>query len=526
MPLDSKIPLDIKICNEIASSYLDEKISDLSTVKKAVSDTFYNGTHSTYTIRDWLAGGSTNNFAFGYLPRSRYANFSQFIDNVCLQAPPEKASEIIKELAKVKDLDRIRELVQANHHYLSPKCYYDLLVDLGTEFSEDPINKYNEDKRKAETESQRLSKIMCVGYALCQGFIEMMGITGFHFIAVLSAPVLASVMVAVFIIAVYINFSFGREDTTKLILRWKMGNLFKREIKLEEEKMQLPEDFTPWEKRTVKFFAVFSISAAFCGFVLGVLSMQVYLPVLAACLASLFLLVPTSLIFTGMVYKYIDNNGLDGIKEYFETRFIDNWPNHKLKVLFEAVKLIFSIFISILVCCATFLMLHGKSMLLLSKPALQTVAPYISSLAAGITAGVKALFSVSKIGELLDLARDYLFQDKSSEAASAEHENQPKIDPTTAKIFQGLKIKARIISGVENVKTFFAVAGHATSEAGLVWGVLGSNPDITFVAKCADTGAKFFYSGATTGRPFFGNHNKSTSYCEPKLLRGPKVKLS
>lgn len=535
---------DLNKCREIALAYLDEERKQLYFYKKLFSGSFYTGEHSTNFFRDWLAGGSTNNFFFGRRPRSDYANFIQFVDAICLEAPENKAIEIITELSTVKDTQRIQEIVHENKEYLSSKCYYDLLMDLG--FKGDINQEYNSKKRKAETFSHRWSKIICIFYAIPQGLIEAAAIKSLPFIAALALPG-SAVMISIFIIAAFVNYNFARDDTIKLILRGKMGNLFKREIsedknEISENKKEISEDekeisednkkintihLTGTEIFIVGVFYGLSIFAALCVFSLGVISLQTYLPFVPALFVSATLLIPTSLMFANMVYKFIDHNGLDGIKNYFKTKFIEPWSENKLKVVVEVGKLLFSLIVSVLVCGASYFLYHGKIVKLMGETTLKVAAPVVSLIAAGITSVVKSLFSVSKITELLESLSskitewleslcNYMF--KSNKNTSAEKSDEPSPleakKETTAEIFNTLKNHAGNIDRLIAFRNSIALVGHVGSETALVSGGFNSehnNLSSGEVSVCI--AGKSIYSFGTTATAFVeGKRHKSIEY--------------
>lgn len=541
--------LTLEGCQRILTSYQTD--SNLSIFKEAVTGISYNGEDSTNIIRDLLAGGATNNLFFKNksLKRSPYAMIAMLIDEIIYRNDPRVAVKIFRQFTEAKNLRDIQQFVKDYREYLPSKCYYDLQNDFEFSLPEKYRKKVTVNdgdcpeyttnnldlarQRKAESESDRLSKIMLTGYALGEGFIEMMGMSGFSLVLSLSGPGYIILMAAVFIVAAYINYSFGREDTTQFIQRWKMGNTFKRKIieTTDDGEIILYKKFTCSETMIVCGFAFLSLSAAFCVFVLGLLSMSAAYPILAAGTIPLLLLVPTSLIFTNMVYKYIDNNGLEGIKKYFDSRFKENWIHNKPKVIYEAFKLFFSIAISVIVCIATFLLLRGKAITALSKTSLIFAAPVISSIAAVITAGVKALFSVSKIGELLDIMGGFIFQSKKEQLPNSNLSNDNSLSESeelTAKIFEGLKRKKQFIRRFKVFMKLSSVLVHATAEGGLVKGELdkevkaGLEPTITPLKESVLIAGKFAYSGGTTANAFAKIKNKElVKYCdnESKYLR-------
>ncbi len=447
--------LEIKICNEIVNSFLDEKKKDISFFKRLFSGSYYKGKHSTYFIRDWLAGGSANNFGYDYFPRSEYANFILFVQNICLKAP--NAKEILQELKNAQNLDDIFNIIEKNKDkdYISSKCYYDLIKDLGKLDSLEllpSVKNHNAIKRKAATESHRISKILCFGYEICQGINEAYGIMMFPFIATLTSIAWWPAIMTVFVIAAYLNYSIGREETTKFILRYKMGNHLRREVIKDGEISY--EEFSDGEKRLVRLFEFLSMFAALCSVGLTATSMLGFLS-LGAYILPIAMIIPTCLIFTNMVYKVIDHHGMQGVKDYLYERFKMESIKDLPRVIYEGFKLVFSIVVSGFVAYATFGMFNGKLLHFAAK--LGAAAPYIAGIASGITAGVKALFSVSKITQLLESIGRYLFQKKTD-----------KKEEFTGTEFDGLRKQERLLSTLSSAEVL-ARFGHSFSEVGLAW---------------------------------------------------------
>lgn len=518
MPFNSELNIDI--CVNIAQSYqkaLGKKDSDTSAIKNLITGTFYRGTHSSYFLRDFLAGGVTNNFFFNWFPRSDYGNFIFLVDAICKQGPD--ADAVLTNIIEINTREKLNSFVDQNQRYVPRKCYNDLKADISGN-----ARYYNSPNRKAETESHRFSKVACLAYAFCQGFIEMMGINGFYFIAGLSAPWSISVMTGVFIVAFFVNYSFSREDTYQLIKRWKEGNLFKRNVGTLDTPSY--EDFTTTEKNILILFACCSVFAGLCIYGLGVSAMlATTLPPLVVYLLPLSLIMPASIVFSKIAHKFIDENGWDKVKKYFFNNFTVKNRYDILGIariiLWEIPKLFFSITVSAIIFYATLCMLRGKSVILLSHIPYKNMAMLCATMAAGITAGVKFIFSVSKISELLESAsikmcelfasaRRYLFNRKGvdrTEERTLAIEEDKSIPEKPEPVLNRLQKKNRVSEGFQTTCKALCLFIHSGSEAGLI---LGSTKQMNPSEKVAGAVSKGCYSFFTCFKPIF-NESENVS---------------
>jgi hypothetical protein len=320
---------------------------------------------------------------------------------------------------------------------------------------------------------------MCVGWAACQGCIEMMGVKSLPFFIGLASPWAAvAVLVLTFMFGYFINYVFPREDAEKLILRWKLGNLFKRKVGVSEAEEPIYENYTIIERGVFKIFAVLSLCTALNIFGLGVASILewTFVPLVVAHIIPLVLIVPACLLFTNTVHNYIDEKGIDKLKNYYHLHIKPNSFKDYVKLPFELIKVIGTIAISVIVFFATFLILQSKALMLFSSVFSINTANTLANMTTGITASVKAIFSLSKISHLFGSAISCIFYRKKSERSvpdmeeDKKTERETKIDKETASTIEIFKTIQRKETGVRiaiTVVEAVAVGCHGFAEKGL-----------------------------------------------------------
>ncbi len=530
MPEKKLTSLDIGACKEIVISYqnaLQSNYKDMSTLKNLMTGTFYRGKHSRYFLMDFLAGGVTNNYGLNLSPHL-YGNFIYFVDAICKDKSLEEKDResILQALSTVDSLDALSQTIEKYQTIIPEKCYYDLQADL-----KENINHYNEENRKAETESHRRSKISCFFYALCQGFIEVRGMTAFPFIAALILPWSWPVMAAVFTMAFFINYSFAREDTYGLIKKWKTGsgitgNLFARNIGTNDKPQYEP--YTRIETGIAVLFLICSFAAGFCIFALAAGSMPVTFPLWLAHLAASPIFFPASLVFSKTIFKFIDKKEWKKIKKYLWDDFFEAKTKWDFCKLFfgKLFKLTFSIAASAVVLVANCFIYSSKLALLLAV-AVTAVSVLIFT---GITAGVKSIFCMSRVAELLESFGEYISnklaklvdflsvcfnRDEKSISVSKESSNgnTPKFNP--------LQESDRRCSTVAYMLKALALTVHCASEGGTV---LNATTDMSTTRQIILSTGKSVYSFFTSLKPIFfaSEDHRDSSVKNAKNSNSPK----
>jgi hypothetical protein len=419
--------------------------SSLSAWKNLLVGTFYYGEHTSYSLRDILAGGIKKSFFFGIFCPSPYANFITLLERICKQN--KNAAEVLEFLQKLQEKSNENEVVMLFFDYfltVQAQCQANLLAEdtnakrenftfflkalkkdinnlaeqlavkdeqgnlkrivkqvYSAELTQlkvqcavgDPMQAYSNDnytKNKQnnhiiKTACRRWAKIFAVFAAICEGFIGIMAMTNPFF------------YVPAFMGVAYIHYRFCKEDTYKIISDIALGRIFQRKNPKTGQYIALSNG----EKWAISGLGSLSLCGGFCLYVLASAAMTASgLPLLLAIGVPVSLAITSIGVHFTVVEQLVKNRA--GITRYFKEHFIHNtWQG----CIWEAFKLGLSVSLMIVVALVTFSLFRSKGINVLVNTlqwceiARATVVSTVFSL---IATTMKFIFSLNKVPKLID----------------------------------------------------------------------------------------------------------------------------
>jgi hypothetical protein len=433
----------LKSYQKIAQQYADYNTRDsksentgISSWKYFFTDVFYQGTHSSYAVRDWLAGGVKNNFLFELLPKSDHAEFISVINRICqighdqetLQKIGDISSEdkdfgdnigglftdyfliiqekyhknpstpnqiILRELKK--DINNFLQYHKIKTRIKKEGDSYEIEKNLGENYYEQ--DRHYQDKknnRKIKTSNKRWAK--CLGFlaGAAEIFINFMGIWMIGGLVTAHIPIIAPLIIPLAIFGACSGFHSGfnlfSENIYKNLKEIRRGRFFK-----DKDGKKLPKS----KKITITLFSVFACAAGFCAFALTTYSVSTIFSI--TMIAALPITIPFALpLAVGLMFMYIDNirGCILDFNERYEYFKNDYWPNvTRGKLAKDVCKLVFAFTLTAAISIIGFALYLTKGTFILAGVAAKTI---IASIFSGINSLVKLIFGTNKVRQLID----------------------------------------------------------------------------------------------------------------------------
>ncbi len=433
----------LKSYQEIAQQYADYNTPDsksentgISSWKYFFTDIFYRGTHSSYAVRDWLAGGVKNNFLFELLPKSDHAEFISVINRIC-QIGHDK--EVLQKIADISNEDKdfgnnigglftdyfliiqekygknpsepnqiiLRELKKdinnfLQYHKIKTRIkkegdFYEIERNLEESYyEEDPQYQNKENNRKIKTSNKRWAKCLGLLAGAAEIFINFMGIWMVGGLLAVYIPIIAPLIIPFAIFGAISGFHSGFNLFSENIYKNLKEIRRKRFFKDKDGK-----ELTPSKKITITLFSLFACAAGFCAFALTTYSVSTIFSI--SMIAALPITIPFALpLAVGLMFMYIDN--IRGCILDFNERYgyfkNDYWPNvTRVDLAKDACKLLFAFTLTAAISIIGFALYLTKGTFILAGVAAKTI---IASIFSGINSLVKLIFGTNKIRELID----------------------------------------------------------------------------------------------------------------------------